>query len=67
MALSHQVRELGCREEHVPSVEVNGRGVRGRWFMIGNILKELSRNQNEGLWMSGFTIIFPIHLKTTSF
>lgn len=35
--------------------------------MIGNILKELSRDQNEGLWMSGFTIIFPIHLKTTSF
>ena len=44
MAPSHQVRELGCREEHALSVEVNGGGMRGRWFMIGNILKELSRD-----------------------
>ena len=67
MAPSHQVREFGRREEHVLSVEANGRGMRRRWFMIGNILKELSRDQNEGLWTSGLTIIFPIHLKAISF
>lgn len=55
------------RAEHTLPVEVNGRRMRGKYFMIKNILKELSRDQHESLGMSGFTIIFRIHLKTISF